>query len=72
MSRRFMIEAETLSKRMYHAGEPALRALVYIEAGEDIELQANVLFTRVRTVASPLLHRFARYLREVYTTQRHK
>ena len=73
--RRFMTEAEELSRRvpdiMFHAGEPALWALVLIEAGECPERQAMILNERLRDgdTNSPL-RKFARQLKAAYSAQK--
>jgi len=73
MSRKFMPESEALSQRMaevlYHAGEPALWALIQIEAGECPEKQADALYTRMFNQPDSLLRKFSRLLQRVYVQQ---
>jgi hypothetical protein len=68
-----MVEAEELSTRvaevMYHAGEPALWALVLIEAGECPEKQAYVLYTRMFDIEDSPLRKFSRHLQRAYIMQ---
>lgn len=74
MSRRFLVEAEELSRRapevLYHGGAPALWALVLIEAGEDLERQAFALYSRMFDREDSALRRFAVCLQRAYVQQR--
>lgn len=73
MSRRFLPEAEALSKRvpdlLYYAGEPALWALILIEAGDCPLEQAHELRARLFSSADSPLRDFANALHDAYLAQ---
>lgn len=70
---RFLEEAEALSRRvpniLYHAGEPALWALVILEAGDCPSHQAEILALRLFKRPDNDLRHFARLLQQVYIYQ---
>jgi hypothetical protein len=72
--RRFLVEAEELMKQMpavlYHAGNPALWALVVLEAGECPQRQAKVLHQRVvASTVQQLLSRMTQRLVDAFDLQ---
>jgi len=74
MSRRFLVESEEVAARapevLYHAGEPALWALILLEAGTSPDRQAAVLRKRLAEREDCPLKRFAICLDRCFSQQK--